>query len=256
VYHERAAGFPQDLAEHNAGDAFGAMFFLLVDFAGANQTTPSGEGNPATSTITRYTVEYDARVESYASCDLIVGSTEYKCACNHERQLNKTSPCSLRAVGKVDMKPYYKSLKALAPARNAPAPANAHETADTGCSWFDTNRCQINLGKKLSSGDTSLPFTWFSFPRAVENSKWKVTSTSKPVHAYCLIDAVATKLAPSCKGSCGQTLPSGGDYNSCFFNCFFEAALGSGWNTGTAPPTSGTTPSAFEAAFEAAFGAC
>jgi hypothetical protein len=31
VYHERAAGFPQDLAEHNAGGALGTLFFLLVD---------------------------------------------------------------------------------------------------------------------------------------------------------------------------------------------------------------------------------
>jgi hypothetical protein len=166
--------------------------------AGANQTTPSGEGNPATSTITKYEVQYDKRVESYASCDLIVGSTEYKCACNHERQLNKSTPCTLHDVGLVDMKPYYQSLKAAA----APAPANASATADTGCSWFDTNRCQINLGKKLSSGAVSHPFTWYSFPRSVENSKWKVLSVSKPVHAYCLIDAVAAALAPSCKGSC------------------------------------------------------
>jgi hypothetical protein len=78
VFHERSSSVPADFAEHNAGDAYGALLFLLVDMAGANTSTPSGEGNPATSIIDVYGVQYDNRVTSYASCDVIPGSTNFR----------------------------------------------------------------------------------------------------------------------------------------------------------------------------------
>jgi hypothetical protein len=56
----------------------GALFFLLVDMAGANFSTPSGEGNPATSVVDQYTLLYDNRISGYASCDVVPGSTNYR----------------------------------------------------------------------------------------------------------------------------------------------------------------------------------
>jgi hypothetical protein len=241
--------FPKDLAEHNAGDAFGAIFFLLVDMAGANFSTPSGEGNPATGLVDGYDVTYDKRTTSYASCDQRVGSTDFMCSCNHERQLNKTASCTLTEVGAVNLKLYYKNIKIESEAGTARAAA-----AGPGCSWYDDDRCQINLGKKLSNTTLSY-FRWFSFPRCVQNSKWRITASIKTVHAFCLIDSLGVKLAPTCKASCGQAIPSAGHYSLRYFNCFFEAVLGPDWNTGTSGST-GVAAAALGSAFDAAFAAC
>jgi hypothetical protein len=48
---------------------------------------------------------------------------------------------------------------------------------------------------------TGMPFTWYSFPKAVEGTKWQIKVLSKSVRAYCIIDEIATKLAPACKVS-------------------------------------------------------
>ena len=133
MYHERREDFPQDLAEHNAGDALGTVLFLLVDMAGANQSTPSGEGDPSTAVLTEYTVQYDSRVTGYASCDLVVGSADYRCACAHERQLNKSAACSLDSVGLVDLKPYYQAQKQTH--TGSPAAQVRASAAGLGCNW-------------------------------------------------------------------------------------------------------------------------
>jgi hypothetical protein len=291
VYHERSSSFPAGLAEHNAGDELGALFFLLVDMAGANFSTPSGEGNPATGIVDQSTVQFDKRVSSYASCDEIVGSTIYQCACNHERQLNKTSPCVLTATGKVDLKPYYEHMKDSRveeeAAEFAPFEGVRGQGGDAGrgCNWvraqvnqpqlvlihfvpsfptlspsellcqFDDDRCQINLGKKLASTAPNASFTWYSFPKCVEGSKWRVLSAGKSVRAYCLIDELAAQLAPRCSSSCGQKVPSGGHYSRCFFNCFFDDVLGNNWNNGTSG-AAGVIPAALKPAFATAFFSC
>jgi hypothetical protein len=102
------------------------------------------------------------------------------------------------------------------------------------CCKSDMNRvqCQINLGKKLS-GPTG-NFTWYSFPKCVENSKWHMVKLGKSVEAGCLIDGVTTALASKCSSNCKQPIPSGGKYSLCFFDCFFSTVLGRGWNNGTA----------------------
>jgi hypothetical protein len=125
VYHERSA-YPANLAEHNAGDRLGAILFLLVDMAGANFSTPSGEGNPATGLVDEYQVVIDKRTTSYASCDQQVGGTTFRCACDHERQLNKSAPCSLADVGAVDLKLYYESI---------PLKSTRAKDAGLGCNW-------------------------------------------------------------------------------------------------------------------------
>jgi hypothetical protein len=51
------------------------------------------------------------------------------------------------------------------------------QDAGLGCNWYDDDRCQINLGKKLSS-DGSRPFVWYSFPRMVQDSQWTVVKVS------------------------------------------------------------------------------
>jgi hypothetical protein len=141
VYRERRKDYPADLGEHNAADSLGALFFILVDMAGANFSTPSGEGNPAVSLITQYDIQYDKRTTSYASCDLMTGSTVYKCTCNHERQLNKTAPCALDSVGVVDLKPYYHAIST----GNEPAISTGFEAsaAGLGCNWFDDDRVSV-----------------------------------------------------------------------------------------------------------------
>jgi hypothetical protein len=197
------------LGEHNAGDLLGTVFFLLVDMAGANFSTPSGEGNPATDLVDEYIVTVDNRTTSYASCDLRAGGTDFVCACNHERQLNKTAPCTLTEVGAVDLKYYYDNIK-LASKNEAFTVGAA--AAGEGCNWYDDDRCQINLGKKLSTAAANTP-NWFSFPKCVENSKWRIVAATKTVHAFCLIDSIGVKLAPACKASCGQAIPSAGHYS-------------------------------------------
>jgi hypothetical protein len=94
----------------------------------------------------------------------IVGNS---CVCRHERQLNKTAPCSLNAVGCVDLDAYYKILKAVEPlvGSDQKVLSRRHEDAidmpymqatrvgdaGRGCNWYDDDRCQINLGKKIAS---------------------------------------------------------------------------------------------------------
>lgn len=248
----------------------GSLFYILVDMAGANQSTPSGEGDPTTNLVTEYQVEYDNRTTGYASCDLIPdSSTDFKCSCNHERQLNKSAPCVLNSVGVVDLKPYYERLKLLKRGRGREGAAaengrtrtrrgqaevqrvgtigNRVGAAGHGCNWYDDDRCQINLGKKLSTGAEA--FEWLSFPQCVENSKWRTLSTGKTVHAFCVIDTVAGLLTHpaldddddgrECRTHCKQPIPSGGRYNVCYLDCLFEDLLGPNWNTGTPPVGAG-----------------
>jgi hypothetical protein len=177
VYRERAAGTSLDLANRNAASILGAMLFMLVDMAGANQTTPSGEADPSTALLTQFQVQYDSRTTGYASCDQVVGSVQFRCRCIHERQLNRSIACGFDAVGLVDLKPYYQAVgsvgstafdngsttysdhRPLTSRHGIPPPRlhNVHQittdkTDNQGCNWYDDNRCQINLGKKLSMG--------------------------------------------------------------------------------------------------------
>jgi hypothetical protein len=127
--------------------------------------------------------------------------------------------------------------------------------AGLGCNWYDDDRCQINLGKKVAAAASNASFTWFSFPKCVGGSKWKVVTPGRSVHAYCLIDELTTKLAPACHASCGQPIPSMGHYSLCFFNCFFQQLLGGGWNNGTSG-TAGVSAASLQPAFALAFARC
>ena len=132
-----------------------------------------------------------------------------------------------------------------------------HPIIPTCCPFlfrYDDDRCQINIGKKLST-DIADPFRWYSFPKCVENSKWRVVALAKTVHAFCLIDSLSVKLAPACKAACGQAIPSAGVYSLCYFDCFFAAALGPSWNTGTSG-SSGVTAVVLASAFQSAFATC
>jgi hypothetical protein len=68
AYRKRAAGTSLDLANGNAASVLGTTFFMLVDMAGANQTTPLGEANPLSSLLTQFQVQCDLRTTGYASC--------------------------------------------------------------------------------------------------------------------------------------------------------------------------------------------
>jgi hypothetical protein len=170
-------------------------------------------------------------------------------------------------VGEVSLVPYYEHVQEVKQGERAHAlskrmpymQAPRVGAAGLGCNWYDDDRCQINLGKKLSAGASPQgrpgAFMWWSFPKAVQNTKWKVAQLVKSVRAYCLIDEVAAKLAPACKASCAQAIPSMGHYNLCFFNCFFQHLLGPNWNTATSG-TAGADPALLPQAFAAAFASC
>ena len=98
---------------------------------------------------------------------------------------------------------------------------------------------------------------WYSFPKCIENAKWKTQEQGKTVHSFCVLDGVSNTVAPKCASTCGQTLPSGGKYNKCYFDCFYEQLLGKGWDSGNPDAKADGTPvHALEQAFTAAFGKC
>jgi hypothetical protein len=274
VYRQHS---PSDtvLAERNGADVLGMILFLLVDISGGS--TPSQEGDPATSLVSQFSVQYDKRDTGYSSCDKTYGAPlTYQCVCKHERQSPK-SACSLNATGIVDLKPYYDMLGVdeSFTEDDDEAPGSDHGP----CNWKDSNKCQANLGKKLAS--SSSPFSWYSFPLHVQNSKWRLLSVLKTVHASCIIDHMAAGIARVCTvpptpqptgpGPSPPTpkpppspppapppppTPSQGRYSPYFVSCFFEKLLGPNWKNGTID-TSGATPvTALSDQFNQAFALC
>ena len=112
---------------------------------------------------------------------------------------------------------------------------------------------QINLGKKLGSGQSS--FVWYSHPSGVQGTKWvqvKITGTAR---AYCLIDQMVNISAPQCFSQMNQSMPSKGIYKKEFVQCFFTSFFGTGeWSNSLVDVHKGQSPDILAEAWARALG--